>query len=148
MSGWLSTALRGIKVKKKEQQKQDKDPKQKIARNNVESTKIETEISLGVYCCKLTLILARWPNRGRVSRSRIGSARTTTIKRRPEVMLGCHVPRCGTEWKFRVKARGPAIAAAVAVGTPKGGQVVLGKVHARVVPRVAVAAVPGLHGNQ
>lgn len=63
-------------------------------------------------------------------------------------MLGSHVPWRGTEWKFGVKARGPAIAAAVAVRTSEDRHVVLGKVHARIIPWVAVATVSRLHGDQ
>lgn len=63
-------------------------------------------------------------------------------------MLGGHVARRGTEWKLCIKARWPAIAAAVAVGTAKDGQVVLGEIHAGIVPRVAVATISGLHGDQ
>ena len=63
-------------------------------------------------------------------------------------MLGCHVPRRGTEWKFGIEARGPAIAAAVAVGTPQDRHVVLGQIHTGIIPWVAIATVPGLHGNK
>ena len=63
-------------------------------------------------------------------------------------MLGCHVTRRGTEWKLCIKARWPAIAAAVAVGTAEDRQVVFGEIHAGIVPRVAVATISGLHRDQ
>lgn len=48
MSRRLSTPLRGIKVKKKEQQKQYKNPKEEIARNNVENIqKLKLKFLLG-----------------------------------------------------------------------------------------------------
>ena len=56
-----------------------------------------------------------WPNRGRVSRSRIGSARTSTIKRRSGIMFEGHVQRRRTERKLHIKPCRPAIAATVAV---------------------------------
>jgi hypothetical protein len=59
--------------------------------------------------------LTRWPNWGRVSRSRIGSTRTTTVKRGARVMLGGHVTGRGAEGKLGVETRGPAIAVAALV---------------------------------
>ena len=95
--------------------------------------------------------LTRWPNRGRVSRSRIRSARATTVKRGAWVMLGCHVAGCRTERELGVEARGPAIVAAaalVAVRAAEDGHVILRQIHPRVIPGVAVAAISRLHRDE
>ena len=93
-------------------------------------------------------VLTRWPNWGRVSRSRIGSARTTTVKRSAQVMLGGQVAWHGAERKFGIKARWPAIAAAVAMGATKNGHIVLREIHTGIIPRVAISTVSRLHRHK
>ena len=65
-------------------------------------------------------------------------------------MLGGHVTRRGAEGELGVEAGGPAIAVAglVAVRAAEDGHVVVGQVHAGVIPWVAVAAVARLHGDE
>lgn len=64
--------------------------------------------------------LTRWPDGGRVSRSRIRSARAATVKRGARIMFRRHVSRGRTKGEFGIKASGPAVAAAalVAVRAP------------------------------
>lgn len=64
-------------------------------------------------------------------------------------MLGSHVARRSTEWKLDIKAHWPAIAAVVvAMGATQDRQVVLGQIHSRIVPWVAVATLARLHGDK
>jgi len=75
---WYQKLILKVRCIEKKQQKETKKNKQTM--------------NLGVYCCKLICLISTWwPNRGRVSRSRIGSTRTTTIKRGARVVLGSHV---------------------------------------------------------
>lgn len=65
-------------------------------------------------------------------------------------MLGRHVAWRRAEGKLSVETRRPAIAVAalMAVRAAQNRQVILGEIHSGVVPRVAVATVPGFHGDQ
>ena len=94
--------------------------------------------------------LTRWPNGGRVSRSRIRSARATTVKRGAWVMLRGHVTRCRTERKLGVKACGPAIAVAalVAMRATQNGDVVFGEIYPGIIPGVAVTTVSRFHRDE
>ena len=95
-----------------------KRPKKKhaLAMNNKKTNKkINSTKKKGILLQMDILGLTRWPNWGRVSRSRIGSARTTTVKRGARVMLRRHVSGRSAEGKLGVETRGPAIAVAALV---------------------------------
>lgn len=83
--------------------------------NKNSRTKSQVNQKKGILLQMDILGLTRWPNWGRVSRSRIGSARTTTVKRGARVMLRRHVTGRGAERKLGVETRGPAIAIATLV---------------------------------
>jgi len=74
------------------------------------------EFATWVYCRKdysCNVALTRWwPNRSRVSRSRIGSARTTAVKRSAGVVFWGGVTRSTTHGEFVFESSWPAIATA------------------------------------
>ena len=87
------------------------------------------------------LYSTRWPNRNRVSIGRMRGAWTSAIEGGMFVVPRCHITRYAAEREFLfgfvLEAERPAVVAFL-----------FGKVDPAVVPRVPVAAVARLHGDE
>ena len=87
------------------------------------------------------LSLTRWPDRGRVSIGRMRGAWTSAVEGGVFIVSGCHITRYGAErefvFGFVLKPERPAVVAFF-----------FWEIDTTVIPGVAVAAVPRLHGDE